>query len=65
MTTEQKAKKRIAELEEEIFVAEKAYDHFGLKLKRLQAEQMALRTKFGLFIEIDKHVADEYKNKIN
>lgn len=65
MTTEQKARKRIKELEEEIFVATKAYDHFGLKLKRLQAEQMALRNKFGLFIEIDKHVAKEYKNKIN
>ena len=65
MTTEQRARQRIAELEEEIFVATKAYDHFGLKIKRLQTKQKTLRNKFGLFIDLDKHIADKYKNKIN
>jgi len=72
MTTEQKARKRIKELSKEINAYIKAIDyHKSAKviieeeLEKAQEEMIKFINLIDPFKTLDKHIAKEYKNKIN
>jgi|WetSurMetagenome_2_1015567.scaffolds.fasta_scaffold126975_3 hypothetical protein len=61
MTTLERAKKTLAALEEDLAVQIKIYDHANNKMKRIKTEIELIKSKFGLFTEIDEQHKEKYK----
>jgi hypothetical protein len=61
MTTLERAKKTLAALEEDLAVQVKIYDHANNKMKRIRTEIALIKSKFGLFSEIDEQHKEKYK----
>jgi hypothetical protein len=61
MTTLERAKKTLAALEEDLAVQVKIYDHAEGKMKRIMTEIALIKSKFGLFSEIDEQHKEKYK----
>jgi hypothetical protein len=63
MTTLERAKRTLAVLEENLAVQIKIYDHAEGKMKRIRAEIASIKSKFGLFTELDAMHKDKYPEK--
>jgi hypothetical protein len=63
MTTLERAKRTLAALEEDLAVQVKIYDHAEGKMKRIKTEIELIKSKFGLFTELDAMHKDKYPEK--
>jgi hypothetical protein len=61
MITLERAKRTLAALEEDLAVQVKIYDHTGNKIKRIRIEIELIKSKFGLFTELDAMHKEKYK----
>jgi hypothetical protein len=61
MTTLERAKRTLAVLEENLAVQIKIHNHSYDAIVRLGAEIEILKSKFGLFTEIDEQHKEKYK----